>query len=378
VGGIRCARCGSDNAAGSRYCGVCGVRLGTVPPTEPRAGARAEPDWAPQVTAARVRTTRETPDVRAAEGATSPAPAATDGDDRPWTPAPAPGDAGDDVDHARVSLDGSLQLPARTGARAVAIALILVVDAALVIAGVFLWRGARGADPAVGDGGVAALAADGGGGVAVTAPDAGRASGAPPPVLVPPPSGGPRPPSRPGPAGGAGSTVPADARSLDDLLGRRDAGPEPAPAAIDAGVPLADAAPAAPEPPVDAAGPLDPYQTEPADAATEPVEEEPGAGAVDATDAVARLTSRNQQRFQRCYRQAAKAYTPEQPLEGEVDIALRVMPTGEVRDVSAVRNTTGSESLAQCLVAVIAGWRVAAGGAEPIDMVRPFRFGSSP
>jgi hypothetical protein len=314
---------------------------------------------------------------------------------RAWSP-PAPerepdGKRDGDRDHrdrGGASLDGSLQLPASAGSRAAVIALVLLVDVALVVAGVFLWRGAAPAAP--GDGPSAAIVvldAAVGDGPAVAITDAAAGGAAPTPA---PTAGGTRPSSPPGTGGTSGSTPPPDARSLDDLLGRRDAAVGPASPAGPAGQPAqpADAAPgpapppdAAPEPPDAAGGPLDPYEEPgdggaPIDAGADEPEAEPAA--VDAADAVARLTSRHQQRFQRCYRQAAKAYPPEQPLEGEVDIALRVMPTGEVRDVTAVRNTTGSETLAQCLVSVMAGWRLAAGGAEPIDLIRPFRFGSQP
>lgn len=353
-----------------------------------------------------MRTPRETPDVSAgADGASSPAqdreprvPVAAPPVTRAWSPpAPEPerdrdrddlDDGRGDRDRAGASLDGSLQLPASSGSRAAVIALVLLVDAALVVAGVLLWRGAPPAAPADDtSGAIAVLDAGLGDGPAVAIADATAGGGAPAPAPI---AGGNRPSSAPGTGGTSGSAPAPDARSLDDLLGRRDAAVGPASPAGQAGQ-LVDAAPepappvptdAAPEPtePPDAAGgPLDPYgePAAPVDAGADS-EPEAEAGAVDVADAIARLTSRNQQRFQRCYRQAAKAYTPEQPLEGEVDIALRVMPTGDVREVSTARNTTGSDALAQCLVSVIAGWRVAAGGAEPIDLVRPFRFGSRP
>jgi hypothetical protein len=353
-----------------------------------------------------VRAPRETPDASAgAEGASSPAqdreprvPVAAAPATRAWSP-PGPGgepdgdrddrhDGRGDRDRGGASLDGSLQLPASSGSRAAVIGLVLLVDAALVVAGVLLWRGARPAAPGGDDSGaIAVLDAGPGDGPAVAIADATAGGAAPAPAPI---AGGGRPASAPGTGGSSGSTPGPDARSLDDLLGRRDAAVGPASpagqagqlvdAALEPAPPVAaDAAPEPPEPPDAAGGPLDPYgePAAPVDAGADG-EPEAEAGAVDAADAIARLTSRNQQRFQRCYRQAAKAYTPEQPLEGEVDIALRVMPTGEVREVSTARNTTGSDTLAQCLVSVIAGWRVAAGSAEPIDMVRPFRFGSRP
>ena len=338
MGGIRCARCGSENAPGSRFCGVCGVRMGTVPPTEaPAEPAPAEPEVAePEVA--------EPPTVVRSPGA------------------------------SLGSLAESLRLPV---SRSGPIALVLLLDVALVAAGIWMWRASSSPPPA---GPVAvAVAIDAGApldaAVAVIPPDAapagvpGRSGGVPVSTLPPPSAGGT--PSVPPLIGiDAGLT-------LDDRIGVRDA------RAADA-APPPDAEPPSPLPdaeaPDAAGGPLDPYAPDDADAAPDIGDDgdDLDPAAEDAAAAVARLSSRNQSRFERCYRQAAKAYTPEQPLEGEVDISMRVMPTGDVREVAAVRNTTGSDQLARCLVTVIEGWRVAASGPDPVEVVRPFRFGARP
>jgi hypothetical protein len=346
VGGIRCALCGGDNAAGSRFCGVCGARLPTVPPI-------AEPD--------------------APRGTPSPGDGPTDG----GAAGPSAGrrrtDFGDDA--ADASLGRSLELPVSRGARAATILLVLAVDAALVVAGIWMWRAAGGRGAVDAGPPVVAGAGD-------TA-DAGEILVAPPDAAVAIRDPAPAAPGRPSPPPREPVSVPDAGLTLDDRIGLRDAA-LPDAAAADAAPPVAPD-PIAPEPPDAAppdasAGPLDPYE-EPPPAPSDPgapVDTEDDSAIVDAADAVARLTSRNQRRFERCYQQAAKAYTPEQPLEGEVDIAMRVMPTGDLREVSAVRNTTGSEQLARCLVAVIEGWRLAAGGGEAVDLVRPFRFGARP
>ena len=129
-----------------------------------------------------------------------------------------------------------------------------------------------------------------------------------------------------------------------------------------------DAAAADPDPPDEPATTLDAGAGEPGAADPDEAVEELG-------DRIRSLVARNDGQLQRCYSQAAKAYTPDQPLEGEVAIGFEVMPTGEARNVRSVRNTTGSDQLAQCLVAVVAGWsfpQTALPG--PVEFVWPFRF----
>ena len=95
----------------------------------------------------------------------------------------------------------------------------------------------------------------------------------------------------------------------------------------------------------------------------------------DLADQVERKSADSQSRFTHCYEDSAKAYTPDQPLAGEVDIAFRVMPTGEVQNAASVKNTTGSDKLADCLTAVISAWTFSPSDlTEPAVFVRPFRF----
>jgi hypothetical protein len=168
---------------------------------------------------------------------------------------------------------------------------------------------------------------------------------------------------------------------VSDLFGRVDAG---VPAVIthppDAAVVAAATPPDAPPPAPDAApatGPVDPYgnpsDPPPPDAAPAPGDDDPRT--VDLASEVDRKSAQSQSRFNHCYEDAAKAYTPDQPLAGEVDIAFRVMPTGEVQNAAAVKNTTGSDRLADCLSTVISAWAFPASDlTEPAVFVRPFRF----
>ena len=327
--GIRCARCGNQNAEGSRFCGVCGVRLGTVPPTEPPA----RPSESGPVVS---------DDVRAADDA----------------------GAGDD-------LDASVRVPVSRGARVLGIVLLLLLDGALAAAGVALWR--AGKESAASDGAGSPATVD-----AAAVPDARLAvvDAAAGPIVAAAPAATPAPPA---PSGGRSSShgpaapAPVAPAASGGADGERSPLDEQIAALRDAGARARtpDAAPPEqPDAPVDARGPVDPY--------TSPDPGTPDAGARDGltlAEEVSSRIARSQRQVARCYRDAADSYTPDQPLEGQVDIAFRVMPTGEVRDVAAVRNTTGSEPLAECLSGVVAGWRFTAqDGAESTEFVRPFTF----
>jgi hypothetical protein len=137
--------------------------------------------------------------------------------------------------------------------------------------------------------------------------------------------------------------------------------------------------PGAPPDAASASGPVDPYGSDtppppaPPDAAQAPGDDDPHT--VDLASEVDRKSAQAQARFNHCYEDAAKSYTPDQPLAGEVDIAFRVMPTGEVQNAAAVKNTTGSDKLADCLSTVISAWTFPPSDlAEPAVFVRPFRF----
>ncbi len=159
-----------------------------------------------------------------------------------------------------------------------------------------------------------------------------------------------------GPALFPDSTIPIDPYGFIDA-----APPPPAPDA--APPPPPPDAPDLPPPPPDAA-PAAPPDAPEDDPRTE-----------DLANAVERKSAQSTARFERCYSEAAKAYTPEQPLAGEVDIAFRVMPTGEVQNAAAVRNTTGSPSLGECLAGVLSAWTFPDNGlSEATVVVRPFRF----
>jgi outer membrane biosynthesis protein TonB len=106
-----------------------------------------------------------------------------------------------------------------------------------------------------------------------------------------------------------------------------------------------------------------------------------GAG-TDADDAavafsaakVRNVVDRHQIQLQRCYQQAAKVLPPSSPLQGRVDVQFVIMPNGTANNVRAVANSTGSDSLAGCVVSLIESWEFPSPGAEEIAFVWPFVF----
>jgi len=91
---------------------------------------------------------------------------------------------------------------------------------------------------------------------------------------------------------------------------------------------------------------------------------------------LSRMIVQSSGKMDRCYQNATKALPDDQPLAGEVDIGLAVMPTGAVQNVRVTRNTTGSNDLANCVQATAAQWTFPAHAeGEPVEFVHVFRFG---
>lgn len=155
---------------------------------------------------------------------------------------------------------------------------------------------------------------------------------------------------------------------------------------------LTDAAPASSPvdaavsaPPVDATaapGPDASAVTPPAVDAAEPTPAEIDAAVdVEVSAAVigqefARQIVASDGKLSRCYQTATKALPDDQPIVGEVDISLSVMPTGRIDNVRVDRNTTGSQTLASCVLAVVSAWSFSAHDSDAaLAFVRTFRFG---
>lgn len=258
---------------------------------------------------------------------------------------------------------GSMRVPVSRGARMATIAIVATLDAAMAITGVVLlmrgWSSGEVAAVAVADAAAAPVATVDAGVIVEIVPDAKVAEPGPGPASGPAPAPGPAPTTGTGGSKGGGRRVidagvpvvrPPDAAI--PVVRPPDAAPAP--------VPAADAAPPAPAP--DAAAAPAP------DAAT-------GAGLEDdVVDQVAVHLRRSNDRLSRCYTQATKGLPDDQPLEGEVDIAFEVVPTGETRNVAVSRNTTESNQLGACIVDVVAAWSFTPFQGEPVHLQRTFRF----
>jgi TonB family protein len=355
---MRCPTCSGDNVDGAKFCGVCGARMTgtTVPPVADAA--------APRVTAETRQVPQQPPAMRSM----------------------APGSGG-----GGGSLGESMRVPEAKGARVAKISIVLAIDAALAIAGVVLMTrsGAEGHAVAgtgtgtgtgTGSGATAGGGAEpgsatgggggGGGGGTTGGGGGGRTTGG---------GGG----SMGGAGTGTGAATGTDAAtgtgsgSDDDPIsaaaaaaaaaaaGKIDAGTTVTPIAIDAGVteaPAIDAAPAT-EVPVDAA-----------EAALDAPEA--AVSAQQVASHLSRLVVQSSGKMDRCYQNATKALPEDQPLVGEVDIGLAVMPTGAVQNVRVSRNTTGSNDLGNCVLATASQWTFPPHNeSEPIEFVYPFRFG---
>jgi TonB family protein len=89
-----------------------------------------------------------------------------------------------------------------------------------------------------------------------------------------------------------------------------------------------------------------------------------------------RLAVASESKLGRCYQTATKALPDDQPIVGEVDIALAVMPTGKTENVRVEANTTGSQTLANCALGVVQAWSFSPHtAAGPLVFSRKFRFG---
>jgi hypothetical protein len=77
--------------------------------------------------------------------------------------------------------------------------------------------------------------------------------------------------------------------------------------------------------------------------------------------------------LQRCYAQAAKASTPDKPLQGKVVIRFEILPSGKAHQVRPTANDTGSSQLALCVAALVRSWRFP-GASAPVEFVWPFVF----
>lgn len=90
------------------------------------------------------------------------------------------------------------------------------------------------------------------------------------------------------------------------------------------------------------------------------------------------VVNRERRLLQRCYNKVAKATTVDKALQGRVEIRFEVMPDGKTRNVGPRGNTTGSTMLAQCVSNLIRNWKFPShSGKRSIPFVWPFDFRGS-
>ncbi len=74
--------------------------------------------------------------------------------------------------------------------------------------------------------------------------------------------------------------------------------------------------------------------------------------------------------FERCLQTALR----ETPIHGAIHVSFSVAPDGHVDHAKAADNTTGSASLAGCLIGTISTWRFATHPTHMTSFVRPFSY----
>ncbi|MCB9572957.1 MAG: energy transducer TonB [Kofleriaceae bacterium] len=415
---MQCFRCQTENVDGARFCGQCGAHFGTAPPLAPSsAPTMVPPSMAPGASPAgasmppQVRYTDPTRQIEAAPMPSGPLPALSRGG--------RPAVKYDDAPAAGASLDGSLgdslRVPGRPGGRGrgrgLVIAAVLLLDVGMVAGGVALMT--RGSGGGGGDGGAAGPVAgrsggDGGaanGDGATTTGDgvaigggsgsgsgkhgggtSGGGKGSPSSTGGGTSSSGGTGASAGSSSGGAGSSG-SSAGSSSGSSGSSGSGSSAGSSGssgssgsgssagssgsgtsrpIDAGVPI------------DARAPVDPYVVDAAPILTAApdaaVALDPDEIAAGVASQVSIQATRSESKLSTCYTRATKGLPDDQPLEGEVDIAFQVMPTGETRGIEVTKNTTSSTTLADCVIEVVRGWTVAPFTGDPVDFLRPFRF----
>jgi hypothetical protein len=316
---MQCPACAGENANGAKFCGSCGLRLTTGAPI-------VEPDGAAKTRPLSALAERE-------EGSLQSSP---------------------------------IERGVRTG-RTLVISLMVAIDIALVIAGVMMMRGS----------GVATREGDGAESLSTgsTALDPGSLDGEPGGAArvrgdsaelvarswVKKPSGTPGEDRSDGDA-----PVSVIARNADvSAVPADESAPNAAMANPETDTAIAKPATDAAMVPADAGGVVE-SDTEPLGVAS----------AQEIAAHLAKLVVRSGTRLTRCYEHATNGLPADEPLVGEVDIGLAVLPTGGGSNVRVLRNTTGSEDLAQCVLVIAQGWTYPAHDeGDAIEFVRPFRFG---
>ncbi len=107
-------------------------------------------------------------------------------------------------------------------------------------------------------------------------------------------------------------------------------------------------------------------------AALTPAEEEKRVRIV--ASKISRVVSSHQGQLSRCYQNAQKVTTPDNPIEGTVKVHFAIHNDGSAKSVRVANNSTGSPTLANCLVGLVRGWKFPSSRGEALDFEWPFAF----
>lgn len=93
------------------------------------------------------------------------------------------------------------------------------------------------------------------------------------------------------------------------------------------------------------------------------------------TNQVALQVSRNRGQLERCYTLASKANGPADPLEGKIDVQFTVSSDGTAHGEKVVANTSGSDQLGRCVAGLVASWSFPPPPALiPVELLWTFPF----
>lgn len=89
---------------------------------------------------------------------------------------------------------------------------------------------------------------------------------------------------------------------------------------------------------------------------------------------VSRIVASHSGQLGRCYQNAQKITTPDQPIEGVVKVQFAIQSDGSSKSVRVSSNSTTSPSLAKCVAGLVRGWSFPKTPGPDMDFEWPFEF----
>lgn len=89
---------------------------------------------------------------------------------------------------------------------------------------------------------------------------------------------------------------------------------------------------------------------------------------------VSRIVASHSGQLGRCYQNAQKITTPDQPIEGVVKVQFAIQSDGSSKSVRVSSNSTTSPSLAKCVAGLVRGWSFPQTPGPDMDFEWPFEF----